>query len=272
MPLPSATSACAVSSRLCLVTSTSYSSRERRVPDLHRGRVAVVAEDVQASRCRAGSAGRRRPEGQSSAPPARERRGRARTARRCPAPRERGRSRDRRARRSASGVSPPGQPSRKIIQPGRCRVDLLRREPLVLAVAPLRRDRARPPRDPPSPASSQVSRARLQRAGEHEREGLVGQHRAQAPRYRAPVLGQRDVGHAGVLPAQAPFGLAVTDQVDLLAMPWSDSLRSPRRCRDGRALAPLAAPAPVRISGMSSPCSAMYCLCSISLSRIACLA
>ena len=37
--------------------------------------------------------------------------------------------------------------------------------------------------------------------------------------------------------------------------------------------APLAAPHPHRlISGMSSPCWRMYCLCSISLSRMACLA
>ena len=67
----------------------------------------------------AGSAGRRPAAGRSSAPPARERRGRARTARR-----RRRSSRTRAMTRSTrapicSGVSPPGQPSRKISQPGR---------------------------------------------------------------------------------------------------------------------------------------------------------
>src|SRR5262249_1056440 len=47
IPFPEATRACAVSSRLYFVTSTSCSSHEWSVPDLHRGRVVVVAEDVQ---------------------------------------------------------------------------------------------------------------------------------------------------------------------------------------------------------------------------------
>ena len=35
------------------------------------------------------------------------------------------------------------------------------------------------------------------------------------PRHRAPVFGEREIGHTGMLPAQAPFGLSVTDHVDL---------------------------------------------------------
>src|SRR5262245_63689249 len=47
IPLPVTTRAWAVSSRLYFVTSTSRSANERSVPDLHRGRVAIVAENVQ---------------------------------------------------------------------------------------------------------------------------------------------------------------------------------------------------------------------------------
>src|SRR5262245_696295 len=47
IPLPAATSARAVSSRSYFVTSPSCSTRERSIPDLHRGRVAIVAKDVQ---------------------------------------------------------------------------------------------------------------------------------------------------------------------------------------------------------------------------------
>src|SRR5262245_53672481 len=48
MPLPGAIRACAVSSRLNgVVMGTSDDWRERSVPELHRGRVAVVAEDAE---------------------------------------------------------------------------------------------------------------------------------------------------------------------------------------------------------------------------------
>lgn len=38
----------------------------------------------------------------------------------------------------------------------------------------------------------------------------------EAPGHRPPVLGERNVRHAGMLPAQAPRGLPVADDEDLL--------------------------------------------------------
>src|SRR5678816_2830493 len=47
IPLPLATSARAVSSRLCFITCISCSSWERSVPDLHCRRLPVMGEDAQ---------------------------------------------------------------------------------------------------------------------------------------------------------------------------------------------------------------------------------
>src|SRR5262249_27715274 len=63
-----------------------------------------------------------------------------------------------------------------------------------------------------------------ERARQHEREGLIGENRTQTPGHRSPVLGEPDIGHTSVLPAQAPFGLSMADDVD--------SLRA--RCQDPR--------------------------------------
>ena len=52
----------------------------------------------------------------------------------------------------------------------------------------------------------------LQRTDEHETECLLGQHGPQLLGEASPVVGQRDIGRAGVLPAQAPRGLAVSDR------------------------------------------------------------
>src|SRR5262249_6669995 len=135
MPLPAATSARAVSSRLCFVTSPSYSTRERSIPELHRGRVAIVAEDVQGrgveQEVLAGAGRQTDPAGDQHAKnvAVSEQRDVARRradARQDPVdPRA-----DLRRSLAARTAVTEDHPARRL------RVDLLGREPLVLAVVP----------------------------------------------------------------------------------------------------------------------------------------
>ena len=55
-----------------------------------------------------------------------------------------------------------------------------------------------------------------QRAGQHQGEFPAGQVAAERPCALPALLGQRQIGAAGVLAGQAPLGLAVTEQPDLV--------------------------------------------------------
>src|SRR5262245_38501877 len=155
-------------------------------------------------------------------------------------------------------------------------VDLLGREALVRAVVPLVQIGLERPAGAEAGELTRLA-GPAQRARQNELEGLLGQRGSQAPGDRTPVLGERDVGDPGVLPAQAPLRLAVANHVDLLCAGCHDGVRSQKsEAVSGRARVrvpfPLTPQRHSRISGMSSPCRAMYCLCSIRLSPIACLA
>src|SRR5215468_524592 len=127
-------------------------------------------------------------------------------------------------------------------------MDLLGRESLVLAVVPLvqigldRRAGAE---------AGELTRLAgpSQRARQHELKSLLGQRGPEASGDRAPVLGERDVGHAGVLPGQAPFGLAVANHVDLLCAGRHDGPAS--KVRGG--VAPVAAGARTLPVGTPAP-------------------
>src|SRR3954454_12022065 len=55
----------------------------------------------------------------------------------------------------------------------------------------------------------------LHRADEDDSKALFGQDGTQSLSETPPVVGQRDVGRAGVLAAEAPLGLAVPDREDV---------------------------------------------------------
>src|SRR5262249_54073279 len=169
-------------------------------------------------------------------------------------------------------------------------VDLLRRDPLVLTVVPLHEVRLDHGVAPEPHQLAGLARP-TEGTRENEREGHLGQNGLETAGHCSPIVGEWKVRHAGVLPAQAPRGLSVADDIDpllsaghaqsfrALGRPWS--LRTPDRCQKSAAVSgpergPAFTSAPPqrhsRISRMSSPCFAMYCVCSISLSRTACLA
>ena len=168
-------------------------------------------------------------------------------------------------RRLAARASiPEDQPVRRRL------ADLLGRQSLVLAVVPL---------DQVGLDDGRVAEARqlaglpcpLQRADENERERLLGQHGPHPLGESTPVVGQRDVGRARVLPAQAPRGLPVPDRErrSRPPPPAQTLSASVEPTPPDAAACPHFQPV---ISGMSSPYRAMYSLCSISLLWIACLA
>ena len=155
--------------------------------------------------------------------------------------------------------------------PRRACVDLRRRQGFVLPVVPLDQIGINDSGAAEARQLAGLSRA-LQGADENERERLLGQYGANAPGQPAPVVRQGDVRRARVLPAQTPLRLPMSDgkdaHADLLAAQTLSASVEPA-LPAAEASCPHLQPA---ISGMSSPCRAMYCLCSISLSRIACLA
>jgi hypothetical protein len=155
-------------------------------------------------------------------------------------------------------------------QPTRSRfVNLLRGQSFVLAVIPLHQIALGDGSVSESGQRTGFPGA-LQRAHQHEREGFLGQRGAEPLGKPAPIIGERYVGRAGVLTAQAPRGLTVPDyeypHAGCPDQTLSASVELP-------ALADASSPQrqPL-ISGMSSPYRAMYSRCSMSLSRIACLA
>src|SRR5262245_32984791 len=160
--------------------------------------------------------------------------------------------------------------------PRSLQMDLLGRESLVLTVVPFLQVGLE--RRAPAEARELTGlECATEGAREDELERLLGQDGTQAPRERPTVLGERDIGRSGVLSAQAPFSFAVADREDALRAGHCDSIvgRRQKSAAVSRREVTALSSTPQRhsrISGMSSPCRAMYCLCSISLSRIACLA
>ena len=66
----------------------------------------------------------------------------------------------------------------------------------------------------------------LERARQNQCEGLLGQYRLQQFGHLSAILRERNIGDAGVLPAQTPFRLAMPDEINLLR----SALDSPRLC------------------------------------------
>src|SRR5262245_63296536 len=64
----------------------------------------------------------------------------------------------------------------------------------------------------------------VERAGQDESERFFGENRPQKSRGRAPIVRERNVSHAGMLPAQAPLGLPVAHQINLLLFPCHGNL------------------------------------------------
>src|SRR5262249_41229504 len=54
----------------------------------------------------------------------------------------------------------------------------------------------------------------LQGARQHQGKVYRREHRLQSPGQSAAILRQRNIGYAGVLPAHAPLGLTMTNQID----------------------------------------------------------
>src|SRR5262245_58916749 len=90
------------------------------------------------------------------------------------------------------------------------RMNLLWRKPLVLPIVPLHQIAL----DMRTAAESRQLAGlacAVERAGQDESERFFGENRPQKSRGRTPVLRERNVSHAGMLPAQAPLGFAVAN-------------------------------------------------------------
>ena len=112
-------------------------------------------------------------------------------------------------RRLSSRASIPEQ------QPaGRPLTNLLRGQALVLAVIPLGQVGVDHGASAKVGQFAGLSRP-LSRTDEHERERFPCEHRGEPLGQPAPVIGQRDVGRAGVLPTETPRGLPVPDRIDV---------------------------------------------------------
>src|SRR5262249_54795729 len=64
----------------------------------------------------------------------------------------------------------------------------------------------------------------VERAGQDESERFFGENRPQKSGGRTPVLRERNVSHAGMLPGQTPLGLSVAHQINLLIFPCHASI------------------------------------------------
>src|SRR5262245_63077343 len=99
--------------------------------------------------------------------------------------------------------------------PRSLQMDLLGRESLVLTVVPFLQVGLE--RRAPAEARELTGLARsTEGARQDELERLLGQNRTQTPRERPTVLGERNIGRSGVLPAQAPLSFTVADHEDAL--------------------------------------------------------
>src|SRR5271166_2861005 len=242
---------------------------ERPIPDLHSRYVAVTAEDAQGARIEQKMlpAACRQPN-----PPCREHAQHMAVREQRDVTVSRARPGDHPVyprthfvRRLAARASIPED------QPARCDlVDLLGRYSFVLAVVPL---------DQVGVDDSLVAETRqltglprpLHGAAKNERERVLGQHRPQPFGDAAPTFGQRNVRCSGVLAAQAPCRLAVSDRehVHPRILRGQTLSASVERTPTDAASCPHRQPV---ISGMSSPYRAINSLWSMSLSRIACFA
>ncbi len=179
------------------------------------GRPSLVAEHADAPRSRAPGARRSRVRARSSGRRARAACARARRPRRRRL--RRGISASTRSARAptSAALSPPGQPSRHRLQPGRCASDLGGGQPLVVAVVPLEQVRAHLRLGAEPAQLARFARAQ-RRADEHQRESATARSRAaSAARCRAAAVGERDVGAPGVPAVEAPLGLGVAHEHDL---------------------------------------------------------
>ena len=99
---------------------------------------------------------------------------------------------------------------------GRLRMDLFRASALRMRRSSIPSDRDRFQRASPRPANSQVFRARFSGLVRTSAKFSLANTGCQQFRHLSAVLRKRDVGGAGVLPAQTPFRLAVPDEINLL--------------------------------------------------------
>src|SRR5580692_2584634 len=111
-------------------------------------------------------------------------------------------------RLTARASIPKDQPAR------RHRMDLLRRQSLILAVIPLGEVGMDDGHIAEPRQCAGLARP-LHRADEYERERLFGEHRSHLFSKPPPVVGQGDVSRAGVLPAEAPRGFPMPDRKDV---------------------------------------------------------
>src|SRR5215831_18408849 len=102
-------------------------------------------------------------------------------------------------------------------------VNLLWCKPLVLPIVPLHQI-ALDMRTVAEPRQLAGLACAVERAGQDESERFFGENRPQKSGSRPPVLRERNVSHAGMLPAQTPLGFAVAHQINLLLFPCHASI------------------------------------------------
>src|SRR5262249_19928355 len=102
-------------------------------------------------------------------------------------------------------------------------MNLPRRKPLVLPIVPLHQIAL----DMGTVAESRQLAGlacAVERAGQDESERFFGENRPQKSGSRAPIVRERNIRHAGMLPAQAPLGFPVAHQITLLLFPCHGSM------------------------------------------------
>src|SRR5262249_25900035 len=102
-------------------------------------------------------------------------------------------------------------------------VNLLWRKPLVLPIVPLQQIAL----DMRTVAESRQLAGlpcAVERARQDESEQFFGENRPQESGGRAPIVRERNIRHAGMLPAQAPLGFAMAHQINLLISPCHGSI------------------------------------------------
>src|SRR5262245_29221654 len=201
-------------------------SRERGVPDLHRGRAAVVTKDVQ----RRGVEQEMLTGARRKSNPSRDQNSKhvamgeeSNVARRGVNPGDDlVYSRPDLVRALAARTAVPEDHPPRSLQ-----MDLLGGESLVITVVPFlqvgleRRARAEARQLTGFPRSTEGAR-------QDELERLLDQNWTQTPRERPTVLGERNIGRSGVLPAQAPLSFTVADHEDALRAGHHGSSLGPR--------------------------------------------
>src|SRR5262245_15214377 len=103
------------------------------------------------------------------------------------------------------------------------RMNLLWGKPLVLPIVPLHQIALDMRTVAESRQLAGLAGA-VERAGQDESERFFGENGLEKSGGRAPIVRERNIRHAGMLPAQAPLGFAVAHQINLLISPCHGSI------------------------------------------------